>query len=155
MFSNELVIDILNYIENNLYKKITINEISNIFHYNKDYIMRVFKKELDITIIDYINKKRIYNSLQAFKYSDLSVLSISISYGFSSQEYFCEMFHKIIGVPPTVYYNFINFRNIVNERDFSIIQSNIAYLEYTFRKIDSYHTNIPPERSIKILSIFK
>ena len=155
MFSNNLVVDILNYIENNLYKKISINELANLFHYNKDYIMRVFKKELGITIIDYINKKRIYNSLQAFKYNDLSVLNISINYGFYSQEYFCEMFHKIVGVSPSTYYNFVNFRNTVVEKDISLIQSNIAYLEYTFRKIDNYHNNIPPERSVKMLTIFK
>ena len=56
MFSNSLVIDILNYIDNNLYSKITINDLVYRFNYNKDYIMRLFKREIGITIIDYINK---------------------------------------------------------------------------------------------------
>ena len=55
MFSNDLIIQILIYIENNLYKKISIDELSITFHYNKDYIMRLFKKEIGYTIIDYIN----------------------------------------------------------------------------------------------------
>ena len=47
MFSNDLVINILNYLDNNLYTQISINEISNFFKYNKDYIMRLFKKEIN------------------------------------------------------------------------------------------------------------
>ena len=61
MYSNELICKILNYIDDNLYKRITMDEISSIFYFNKDYLMRIFKKELDITIMDYINKRRIYN----------------------------------------------------------------------------------------------
>ena len=40
----KLIIEILNYIDNNIYKKITISEISRIFYFNKDYIMRLFKR---------------------------------------------------------------------------------------------------------------
>ena len=78
MFSNNLIIQILVYIENNLYKKISIDDLSITFHYNKDYIMRLFKKEIGYTIIDYINHKRIYNSLISFKYKNISILNISI-----------------------------------------------------------------------------
>ena len=82
MFSNDLVIKILNYIDNNLYKKISIEELSDLFHYNKDYIMRLFKREIGYTITNYINCKRIYNSLHSFIYNDISILNISINYGF-------------------------------------------------------------------------
>ena len=67
---NELVLKILDYIDNNLYKKITMDELSRVFFFNKDYIMRTFKKELRMTIIDYINRKRIYNSLEELKTID-------------------------------------------------------------------------------------
>ena len=49
--SNELIIKILNYIDECLYTKISIDELSSIYYFNKDYIMRLFKKELGITII--------------------------------------------------------------------------------------------------------
>ena len=75
MYSNELVVKILNYIDDNLYKRITMDEISSIFYFNKDYLMRIFKKELDITIMDYINKRRIYNSLELLKNTDVFILN--------------------------------------------------------------------------------
>lgn len=155
MFSNDLVIKILKYIDLNLYKKITIYELSNTFNYNKDYIMRIFKKETSMTIIDYINKKRIFNSLQAYETRYLSILNISFNYGFFSQEYYCEIFHKIIGVPPTAYYKFINLRSSLSLRDLGIIQTNLSKLDYQLRKIDDYIMNIPPKSTVKVLSIFK
>ena len=36
MNQRKIIIDILNYIDNNIYKKITINEISRIFYFNKE-----------------------------------------------------------------------------------------------------------------------
>ena len=44
MYSNDLVINLLNYIDNNINKKITMDELSHIFYFNKDYLMRIFKK---------------------------------------------------------------------------------------------------------------
>ena len=155
MFSNDLVIKILNYIDNNLYKKISIEELSDLFHYNKDYIMRLFKREIGYTIINYINCKKIYNSLHSFIYNDISILNISINYGFYSQEYYSEIFHKIIGVSPTTYNKFINYRSFVSIKDTNTIQKRIAKLDYDFRRINTYINNVPPKSTIKVLSIFK
>lgn len=155
MFSNDLVIKILNYIDNNLYKKISIEELSDFFHYNKDYIMRLFKREIGYTITNYINCKRIFNSLHSFIYNDISILNISINYGFYSQEYYSEIFHKIIGVSPTTYNKFINYRSFVSIKDTNTIQKRIAKLDYDFRRINTYINNVPPKSTIKVLSIFK
>ena len=155
MFSNDLVIKILNYIDNNLYKKITIDELSSIFHYNKDYIMRLFKREIGFTIVDYINRKRIFNSLQAYKFKDLSILKISINYGFYSQEYYCETFHKIMGVSPSTYYKFVNYNANISIEMINKIQLNLALLDYSFRRINNYINNVPPTSTVKVLSIFK
>ena len=57
MFSNLIVIDLLKYIDENLYAPISIQELSILFHYNKDYLMRLFKREIGVTIIDYINQR--------------------------------------------------------------------------------------------------
>ena len=36
-------------------------------------------------------------------------MNIAINYGFYSQEYYCEVFHKIMGVSPSTYYKFVNY----------------------------------------------
>ncbi|MBQ2639640.1 MAG: helix-turn-helix transcriptional regulator [Bacilli bacterium] len=155
MFSNDLVINILNYLDNNLYTQISINEISNFFKYNKDYIMRLFKKEINITIIDYINTKRIFLSLKKIRNTNDSILKTSLDAGFSSQEYFCEMFHKIIGVSPSKYRKSIKVGNDLSISDKNIIRKNIIKLSYLFNNVDKYKKNIPPKNTVKVLSIFK
>lgn len=67
MFSNSLVLEILDYLDLNLFRKVTIDELANTFHFNKDYLMRLFKREIGSTIIDYMNYKRIYMSLESLK----------------------------------------------------------------------------------------
>ena len=82
-----LITSILDYLDTNLYTKISINQISKIFFFNKDYIMRVFKNELNITIFEYINYKKVYMSLDDLVYTNDSILSIALRCGFSSQEF--------------------------------------------------------------------
>ena len=155
MYSNELVIQILNYLDDNLYKKISIEELSFHFHYNKDYIMRLFKKEIGLTIVDYINRRRIYNSLAAFPKHKSSILSISLQYGFASQEYYCEIFHKIMGVSPTIFQNFKTFSKNLSVENVYNIQDNLTLLDYQFREIDKYRLNIIPKSTVKVLTVFK
>ena len=86
MYSNDLVCNILIYINNNYKKDISIDEISNYFSYNRFYIMKLFKREIGDSIINYINKLKIYKSIQLLD-SNKSILNISISSGFNSLEY--------------------------------------------------------------------
>ena len=86
MHSKKLICEILDYINNNINKEITIEELSNIFYFDKYHIMKLFKKELSITIINYINIMRIYNSLKEYKYHD-QIIRIALNNGFNSLEY--------------------------------------------------------------------
>lgn len=70
MYSNNLVCDILEYINKNINKEITTDELVNRFYYDKTYIMKRFKKEIGKSIHDYINTIRILNSLEYYKYDN-------------------------------------------------------------------------------------
>ena len=155
MFSNSLIIDILNYIDDNLYSKISINDLVYRFNYNKDYIMRLFKRETGITIIDYINKKRVFNSLRDLKDTNDTIILISINYGFYSLEYYSETFNKIIGVSPTIYRKFSRFDHNISIDIFNTINESITNLNLLFNNINKYKDNVIPKSTVKSLSIFK
>lgn len=154
MFSNTLVLKILDYIDNNLYKKITIEELSRTFYFNKDYIMRVFKREIKSTIIEYINKKRIFSSLNELKNTNNSILKIAINNGFISQEYYSETFTKIIGVNPLTYRKFTKVGSNISYKKINIIRNNIAKINLELNIINEYRRNIPTKQ-VKTLSLFK
>ena len=122
MFSNDLVCNIIEYLNKNINKEITIDELSRLFYFNKTYIMKRFKKELKISIHDYINTIRIYNSLSYFK-DDNYILSIAFKNGFNSLEYFSEIFKKYIGVSPSIYKKYLNHKNITDKQQEQILNS--------------------------------
>ena len=135
MFSNDLVCNILEYINNNINKDITNDELSLLFYFNKTYIMKKFKKEIGYSIHEYINVIRIYNSLSYFK-EDNYILSIALKNGFNSLEYFSEVFKKIMGISPIIYKKYLNFSDITDEEQEKILD-NISRIS----SIKSYALN--------------
>ena len=130
MYSNNLVCDIIEYLNNNINKEITIDELSNIFFFNRTYLMKRFKKELGISIFDYINSMRILNSLPSFK-DDNYFLSIAFKNGFNSLEYFSEMFKKVIGVSPITYKKYISYSTKVSKLEQEKILENVSRINNT------------------------
>lgn len=126
MFSNDLICDILDFIDDNINRKITMDELSGHFYFHKDYIMRLFKKEIHSTISDYINKKRVFQSLKDLQLSKDSILYIGLKHGFSSLEYYSEVFHKVMGVSPVIYRKFSARSIEVEDEDMKTIQKNLA-----------------------------
>lgn len=154
MYSNELVVKILNYIDDNLYKRITMDEISSIFYFNKDYLMRIFKKELDITIMDYINKRRIYNSLELLKNTDDLVIKVALNSGYSSLEYYSETFTKVLGVSPLTYRKFTRVNSQISEEELDIIRTRLPEVSIILKRIDIYKNNIK-RSEVKKIGLFK
>lgn len=148
---NKPILDILNYIDNNLYKKISMDELSKLFYFNKDYIMRTFKKELGMTIIEYINKKRIYNSLEELKNTNDMMLKVALKHGYTSQEYYSEIFSKYMGVNPLTYRKFTKVNTSIKYEEIELIRKNLVELRYQLDTIERYRNNIPRETK-KVLS---
>ena len=154
MFSNELVCNIIDYINTNINDEITIDSLSNKFYFNRTYIMKKFKKELGISIVNYINILRIYNSLKYLK-EDKKILEIALLNGFNSQEYYTEIFRNIIGVNPLKYKKYINYITKLDDKSINIIESNIISIESILNNIDKYMNNRKPTITVKKLSLFK
>jgi len=154
MFSNDLICDILDFIDDNINRKITMDELSGHFYFHKDYIMRLFKKEIHSTISDYINKKRIFQSLKDLQLSNDSILYIGLKHGFSSLEYYSEVFHKVMGVSPVIYRKFSARSMEVENEDMKTIQKNLANISGFFENVTRYRNNRKKTLSMN-LSIFK
>lgn len=155
MYSNNLVCDIINYINQNIKNKIVIKDIADNFYFNRFYIMKLFKKKLGISINEYINKKRIYDSLMQIKNTNDSFLTIALDNGFNSLEYFSETFKNVIGTPPRTYKKFTYFIIRTTDEEANAIRKNLLQLQILIEKIDNYEKNRKPEKKKeKKLSIF-
>lgn len=119
MKPKELVSYIIDYLNNNINRFVSIDELASYFGYEKSSIMKTFKKHIGITIKDYQNNRRIFNSIKNIYYGD-SLLKAALDNGFNSLEYFSEMFTKVVGVSPSTYRNFL--RHKVSKKDIQIIE---------------------------------
>ncbi len=153
MYSNELVCNIIEYLNEFINKEITIDELSMQFHFDKTYIIKRFKKELSISIHEYINSIRILNSLSLFR-DDNYFLSIGLKNGFNSLEYFSETFKKIVGVSPTIYKKFINYKTGVTQEEEILILTNLSKI-YNIKKnaIDYLNHRKPTESYYKAIKL--
>lgn len=153
MFSNELICSILDYINKNIYVEIKIDTLANHFYFNRTYIMKKFKKELGISIINYINILKIYNSLKYFK-DNKNILEIALKSGFNSQEYYTEIFKKTIGVSPLIYKKYINYIVKLDKNEIEIIQKKLIEIDLMLNSISKYLANRKPRSTRKSLSLF-
>lgn len=152
MYSNNLICNILDYIDVNINSKISIEDLEHRFYYNRYYIMKLFKKELNITILDYINKLRIYNSTKEISNNE-KIIKIALNNGFYSLEYFSEMFKKEIGVSPREYKKIISNTYYYNQR--IKITNNLITINNLIERINKYKQNRKRETlPVKKLSIF-
>lgn len=133
MFSNKLICNILDYIDSNINDDISVSSISDVFGYEKSYVMKRFKKELGITITNYINSIRIYNSLNHFA-TNKSILDIAIDNGFNSLEYYSETFKKIMKISPRSYKKFVMRSSNLTLNELNIIMNSMSSLN-TLNKI--------------------
>lgn len=107
---NAACIKLKNYIDRNYATKISIDDLAELTHLNKYYLIHSFNKYLGSSPINYLCQKRIEITKELLTNSDLSISEISQSAGFSSQSYFAQCFLKMTGLTPREYRNSIKKR---------------------------------------------
>ncbi len=135
MKPRELVSYIIDYLNNNINRFVSIDELALYFGYEKSYIMKVFKKHIGITIKDYQNNRRILNSIKGIYREDL-LLKVALDNGFNSLEYYSEMFTKVVGVSPSTYKKFIKKK--CSKENIDIIEEFLKNIQELNTKLLTY-----------------
>ncbi|MEW9668325.1 helix-turn-helix domain-containing protein [Ammoniphilus sp. 3BR4] len=91
----------IQYIKENLEKKISLDEIARFCCLSKYHISHLFKKELGVSIVDFINKMRIEKALLYLEQTDLTVQQIANHVGFEDANYFSRTFKKYVQISPS------------------------------------------------------
>ncbi len=93
----------LDYIYDNLHKKITLEKLAEAVSLSPAYLSKLFHKETGMTVSGYITKKRVEAAENMLRFSDYSCLEISEYLCFSSESHFIQVFRKNTGYTPKVY----------------------------------------------------
>lgn len=75
--------DILNYIEKNYYKKLTLEELAGKSFYNPSYFSSIFKECFGVSPMQYISKKRLEKALELLKTTNTPIEQIMNLVGYT------------------------------------------------------------------------
>ena len=102
-YENELLNDILLYIDNNIYEKISVSTLCEHFCISTSMLHSLFRKNMNNTAKNYINELKLSKSNELIRNSTHTLSEISEMLGFSSIHYFSKKFKSYFNISPTEY----------------------------------------------------
>lgn len=100
---NDEMVKIKQYIDNNLDRIISNQELSALIFRSNDYVIKSFYNCFNKTPYDYQLEQKLTASKRLLQYTQLSVGEISQRLGYSDQHYFSNLFKKKCGMSPNQY----------------------------------------------------
>ena len=92
----------LTFIRNNLTATgLSLDAVARHLHYSKSYTSALFKRELGVTVHEYIQRSRIDLACQLLM--DHPIIDVATLLGFSSSQHFSKVFREQTGLPPSAY----------------------------------------------------
>ncbi|WP_261305925.1 helix-turn-helix domain-containing protein [Paenibacillus andongensis] len=91
------------FIEQNLHKSITVEQMAKSVHLHPNYLIKYFKKHFGMPPAKYMQRKRIDKAKFLLTTTSLSMKEIAEQTGYEDTNHFAKSFRKDTGFPPTEY----------------------------------------------------
>jgi two-component system response regulator YesN len=91
------------YVERNLGRKITLEDVANVLHLHPNYFSKLFKHEKGINFNEYVTKKKIEEAKKLLIENNKSIKEVTDLLGFANQSYFIKVFKEYTGNTPYEY----------------------------------------------------
>ncbi len=98
--SNPHIINIIRYIDDHITEPIALSSVSASIGLTKEYTAHIFKKETDMTVTDYINRRKMILAKDMIERSGYRLQEISDRLGYGEYSYFSRVFKKHFGTSP-------------------------------------------------------
>lgn len=90
----------LDYVCDNYYKSIPIEELAEVCHISETHFRRLFSGTMNMSPIDYINFVRVERACDLMKKTQDSMEDIAVKVGFQTVSTFNRNFKKVLGISP-------------------------------------------------------
>jgi len=91
---SNIIMEAINYIENNYTDEINLNIIAQEIHVNNAYLSTLFKNEMNISIVDYIHDLKLSHAADLLVKTNMSITDIAMSCGYRSPSHFAKLFDQ-------------------------------------------------------------
>ena len=88
------------YIKEHLSENITVKATAQELRINADYLSAVFKKEMGISFLKFVNKERLKQAVGLLKYSNIPIQEIAYIVGYNNTSYFAKQFKNEYKISP-------------------------------------------------------
>ena len=99
--ARNIEMEVKRYVKEHLSDNILIADIAAHLHFNPNYLMRAFKNETGLSILEYIVRARMEAAKKILKGTRLPVKDVAYMVGYMDGVYFTKVFHKETGMTPS------------------------------------------------------
>lgn len=100
----DMLIEVQKYINRHYFKEdLSIAEIANRMEVSQTYLIRLFKRNLKMTFVEYLTNVRIKNAIILMRDPTLTLSEIAELVGYNTQHYFNNVFRRHVGISPQEY----------------------------------------------------
>lgn len=101
--NTENVFKMQQFIEENLYKDITLTMVADYLGFSPAYCSKYIKKNTNLNFLDYVNSVRLREAEELLQTTETCITDVAYSTGFKSIQCFNRIFKKHRGVTPSQY----------------------------------------------------
>jgi len=101
--NDERIAKVLDYVQQNISRPISIDELADKACLTKSYLIRTFRQSMGITPLQYIIKKKIQHAQTLLLESEMPIQQVSEAIGIPDVSYFIRLFRKNLGFTPQEY----------------------------------------------------
>jgi len=93
----------IDYINLNFDNPLSLSLIADNININSSHLSRQFKKETNMTVTEFINKRRVQEAKFLIDENNNSITEIALMVGYENHNYFCKVFKQITSLTPKDY----------------------------------------------------
>jgi len=99
----ELADNVIKYLEDSVYEKLTLKQIANHFGYSIPQMKKIFRIKMGCGIIDYFIDLKIEEAKRFMKQGEMNISQIALKLGYTDSSYFSRLFKSRCNMSPTEY----------------------------------------------------
>jgi AraC family transcriptional regulator len=96
----EKINSIINFVEDNIKKDITLEIISQCVHLSKFHTDRIFKAMTNRSLMDYVRCRKLSHSLNSLLHTNMKIVEISLEYSFKYEQSYIRSFKRTFQISP-------------------------------------------------------
>ncbi|WP_249336720.1 AraC family transcriptional regulator [Sporosarcina sp. Marseille-Q4063] len=96
---------VVQYIDKEVEVPMSVEGLSEMFDVSTSHLSRIFREHTGITLVEYINVRKVEESQYYLRFSDMKISDVSDRFNFCNQSYFTRIFKKYTGETPRRFRN--------------------------------------------------